>query len=95
MQIKENIFVNNFLHKNFATSNLLVNFNYNLINMEYSIKPGDRFNSPNGNLIKITNVFEGRSFPMVNYQIGERNEILSASLYWFEHLISTHSITKS
>jgi hypothetical protein len=44
----------------------------------------------NGNRIKVVSMFEGKLYPLINYQ-NECGKILSASIHWFAHMIANKS----
>jgi hypothetical protein len=55
-----------------------------------TIEIDDVYRMTNGNRIKVVSMFEGKLYPLINYQ-NERGKILSASIYWFAQQIANKS----
>ena len=43
---------------------------------------------PNGSTIQVISIFEGKMFPIVNYQINDNDQVVSAPLHWFANNIA-------
>jgi hypothetical protein len=50
---------------------------------EICVKNDSKFKMPNGSEIQVKSIFEGKSFPMINYSINGTDKIESTPLHWF------------
>lgn len=54
---------------------------------QVTIKTGTTYTRPNGVVIKVEAIFEGKMYPMVSYSINDGKRV-STSLSWFAHNIA-------
>jgi hypothetical protein len=50
------------------------------------------FTRPNGTKIEVVSLFEGRSFPMINYKIEGDENIHATSMHWFAYNIANEEV---
>lgn len=52
------------------------------------ITNASEYTRPNGSIIKVKSIFEGRLYPMINYTIDNSDKVCATSLHWFAYNIA-------